>query len=606
MDMRTPVTARDSSREAIEARVTALLEQMTLAEKVGQMAQIEKNSITPEAVRDLAIGSVLSGGGGNPAPNTPRDWAHMTRAFQKAALQSRLGIPILYGSDAVHGHNNVHGATIFPHNVGLGATGDADLVRRIAAVTAREALATNVHWAFAPAVSVPRDIRWGRTYEGFSEDTNLVSRLGAAVVVGLQNGDPAITGAARPVLASVKHFLGDGGTTWGTTRTYDWIPGWWQSEDSQRWQIDQGDTRLEEAVLRAVHLPPYVAAIAAGARNIMVSYSSWNGLQMHRHRYLLTDVLKGELGFDGFLVGDWLATRQLDADFVTGAVDAINAGLDMAMVPFLSTEFIDGVVRAVVDDRIPESRIDDAVRRILRVKLELGLFERPFGEEALLADVGSPAHREVAREAVRKSLVLLRNERSALPLTRGVTRLLVAGAAADDIGLQCGGWTIEWQGKTGDITPGTTLLAALRQTLGSETAVQFSADGVFAPDEQAETAFVVLSEPPYAEGEGDRKDLSLTAEDVALVNRVRSHCDRLVVVLYSGRPLLINAVLDTADAIVAAWLPGSEGQGIADVLVGNYPFTGKLSYSWPHGMDQVANGGRTGDPLFPLGFGLRY
>ncbi len=602
--MELSMIAQDSSRQAIEAKVTALLGQMTLAEKVGQMAQIEKNSITPEAVRDLAIGSVLSGGGGNPVPNTPHDWARMTRAFQEAALQSRLGIPILYGSDAVHGHNNVYGATIFPHNIGLGAAGDAGLVRRTAAVTAREALATNVHWAFAPAVSVPRDVRWGRTYEGFSEDTNLVARLGAAVVAGLQDGDPAVAEAAQPVLASVKHFVGDGGTTWGTTRTYDWIPGWWQSEDSERWQIDQGDTRLDEAVLRAVHLPPYVAAMAVGARNIMVSYSSWNGLQMHRHHYLLTDVLKGELGFDGFLVGDWMATRQLDADFVTGAVDAINAGLDMVMVPFLSTEFIEGVMQAVVDGRIPESRIDDAVSRILRVKQELGLFEHPFGDEALLAEFGSSAHREVAREAVRKSLVLLKNERSALPLSRAAGRLLVAGVAADDIGLQCGGWTIEWQGKTGSITRGTTLLAALRQTLGSETTIQYSAGGDFAPDERVGTAMVVLSEPPYAEGEGDRNDLSLTAEDLALVERVRRHCDRLVVILYSGRPLLINAVLDAADAIVAAWLPGSEGSGIADVLVGDYPFTGRLSYTWPRSMDQVATGSRTEDPLFPLGFGL--
>ena len=589
--------AKPVSHEAIETRVRSLFEQMTLAEKIGQMAQIEKNSITPDAVRDDAIGSVLSGGGGNPTPNTPADWARMVRAFQEAALQSRLGIPLLYGSDAVHGHNNVRGATIFPHNIGLGATRDADLVRRAAQVTARETLATNVHWAFAPAVSVPRDIRWGRTYEGFSEDTELVSQLGVAAVEGLQNGD-------RPVLASVKHYVADGGTSWGTTRHYDWIPGWWRSDDPQQWQLDQGDSLLDEATLRAVHLPPYVAAIAAGARNIMISYSSWQGLKLHAHRYLLTDVLKDELGFDGFLVSDWLGAGQLDPDFEQSLVLAINAGLDMIMVPFKGPEFIAAVTQAVERGTIPLSRIDDAVQRILRVKLELGLFEQPFGDESLLAAVGSAEHRAVAREAVRKSLVLLKNNRSALPLSRQTPRVLVAGEAADDMGLQCGGWTIEWQGLRGDITPGTTLLAALRQTLSDTANVLYSAEGAFEPGQRAEVGVVVLSEPPYAEGEGDRSDLSLSARDVALVEKMRGQCERLIVVLYSGRPLWIDDVLDTCDAFVAAWLPGTEGQGIIDVLAGDAPFTGKLPVTWTSRVQATQNAPGEVSPMFSFGYGL--
>jgi beta-glucosidase len=402
--------------------------------------------------------------------------------------------------------------------------------------------------------------------------------MGVAVVEGLQSVDPA----GGPVLASVKHFVAEGGTAWGTTRSYDWIPGWWKSIDPQRWRIDQGDALIDEATLRTVHLPPYVAAIAAGARNIMVSYSSWNGLKLHAHRYLLTDVLKGELGFDGFLVSDWLAADQLDADFETGLVTAINAGLDMIMVPFRLAEFLAAVTRAVEGGRIPLSRIDDAVRRILRVKIEFGLFERPFGDESLLAAFGSDEHRQIAREAVRKSLVLLKNEGSALPLSRNSARLLIAGSGADNIGRQCGGWTIEWQGKEGDITPGTTLLRAVRKAVTATTGVLYDADGTFTDEVHAEIALIVLSEPPYAEGEGDRQDLAVPPEDVALVKRMRSKCDRLIVILYSGRPLLIDDIFDHCDALVAAWLPGTEADGITDVLFGDYAFQGKLPYAWPH------------------------
>jgi beta-glucosidase len=584
--------------------IESLMERMTLLEKIGQMTQVDVHSLRDGAVRELGIGSVLSGGGGNPTPNTAEAWAQMVRRLQTEALESRLGIPLLYGVDAVHGHSNVHGATIFPHNVGLGATRDADLVEQVARITARELLATNIRWTFAPAVSVPQDIRWGRTFEGFSQDPELVATLGAAFIRGLHGEAEGANGGRRPVLSSPKHFVGDGGTAWGTTPRYGWIDGGlWQSEMPDRWQLDQGDLRADEAILRSVHLPPYRAAIAAGALSIMVSYSSWNGVKLHGHRYLLTNLLKEELAFDGFLVSDWLAVSQLDASFEKAVCLAINAGLDMVMVPFEYERFIRAVQVGTEAGAIPASRIDDACRRILRVKAVLGLFDDPFGDATLLAMVGSEAHRAVAREAVCKSQVLLKNEGDLLPLSANATRLLVAGAAADDIGLQCGGWTIEWQGGRGPITTGTTLLQAITETVSAGVSVRYRPDGRFGPGDAAEVGIVVVSEPPYCEGEGDREDLSLSKEDVELVRRVRPSCERLVLVVYSGRPLLIGEVLDLCDAVVASWLPGTEAGGIADVLFGIEPFAGQLPYAWPRTMEQVTS--QNGEaPLFPLSYGM--
>jgi beta-glucosidase len=570
---------------------------MTLLEKIGQMTQVDVHSLHAGAVREFGIGSVLSGGGGNPTPNNPRTWAEMVRRVQSEALESRLGIPLLYGVDAVHGHSNLRGATIFPHNVGLGATRDADLVERIGRVTAAELLATNVHWTFAPAVSVPQDIRWGRTYEGFSEDPALVGSLGAAFIRGL-NGDEA----HRAVLASPKHFVGDGGTAWGSTRRYDWIEERWLSGRADRWQLDQGDHRSDAATLRRVHLPPYAEAIAEGALSIMVSYSSWNGVKLHAHRYLLTDLLKGELSFNGFLVSDWLGISQLDPDFEHAVSLAINAGLDMVMVPFEYERFIRAVAAGVETGVIQVSRIDDACARILRVKAALGLFDHPFGDESLLSLVGGKSHRAVAKEAVSKSQVLLKNAGGVLPLSAGVSRLLIAGAAANDIGLQCGGWTIEWQGARGAITPGTTLLQGISEAVAPGAVITYRPDGDFA-DEHGEVGIVVVSEPPYCEGEGDSDDLSLSSEEVALVRRTRRHCDRFVLVIYSGRPLIIGDVLDSCDAIVASWLPGTEADGIADVLFGKRPFTGRLPYTWPADMDQLRSPNESA-PLFALAYGL--
>jgi beta-glucosidase len=504
---------------------------------------------------------------------------------------------LLYGADAVHGHNNVRGAVVFPHNIGLGASRDALLVNRIGRTTALEALATGIHWVFAPAVSVPQDIRWGRTYEGFSEDTELVTQLGVAQLQGLQNSD-GVADLAHPrtVLASVKHFVGDGGTTWGSNTTNDWI-------------IDQGVTEVDEATLRAVHLPPYVAAIKAGARNIMVSHSSWGGLRMHAQKYLLTDLLKGELGFAGFLVSDWGSIDAIAPDYYTSVVTSINAGVDMVMAPYDGDRFITHLTRAVEKGHVSLARIDDAVRRILTVKFAQGLFEQPYGDDSLLPLVGSEAHRAVAREAVRKSLVLLKNDGNTLPLSRDASLILVAGQAADDVGLQCGGWTIAWQGQTGDITPGMTVLAGIRAAASENTTVRYSPAGKPGPSEDistdalADVGIVVLGEAPYAEGEGDRADLHLPDADLELLKGVRSRCKILVVVLITGRPLIITGQLPLADALVAAWLPGTEGDGVAQVLFGDYPFTGRLPYTWPRSMAQVPRC-QGDDPLFPLGYNV--
>jgi beta-glucosidase len=549
------------------------------------------------------IGSVLSGGGGNPEPNNPQAWAAMVRVFQEAALQTRLGIPILYGVDAVHGHSNVVGATMFPHNIGLGAADDLDLMERIGRITAREVIATHVHWDFAPAVSVPQDLRWGRTFEGYSENPDLVSRLGAAYTRGLQGGSrPEDLGKPDSVLASVKHFVGDGGTRWGSADQSDWVAeqrGWSEGQG-----IDQGVTDVDEATLRKIHLPPYIAAIAAGAMNIMVSYSSWGGLKMHAHKYLLTDVLKGELGFSGFLVSDWRAIDQIDPDYETCVVQSLNAGLDMIMVPFDYKRFIETLTRVVEKGAVSMERIDDAVRRILLVKFMLGVFEAPFGPEGLLDQFGAPEHRAVAREAAAKSCVLLKNEDAVLPLDTNQGTILLAGQAADDIGLQCGGWTVSWMGSSGATTPGTTLREALEARMGPEAHLVYAPDGRVKGELQADIGLVVLAEPPYAEGTGDRAHLNLSGEDIALLERVRGQCGRLVVVLYSGRPLIVTEQIDDWQAFVAAWLPGSEADGVVEVLVGDRPFTGRLSYTWPASMDQLPVGSSPDAPLFPLGFGL--
>jgi beta-glucosidase len=551
---------------------------MTLDEKVGQMTQAERGALRSESdIRGYFLGSVLSGGGSAPPDKTAPGWAEMYDRYQSIALQTRLRIPLIYGVDAVHGHNNVVGSVIFPHNIALGAARNASLVERVARATAEEVAATGIDWTFSPCIAVARDERWGRTYESFGETPEIVSEMGAAAVRGYQAGG---------ILACPKHYLGDGGTSGGR---------------------DQGDVQSDEAALRAIHLPGYRSAIAAGAGSVMASFSSWNGQKMHGNRYLLTDVLKAELGFSGFVVSDWAGIDQLPGDYTSDVETAINAGVDMVMVPERYPEFVATLKSLVQSGRVPLSRVDDAVRRILQRKAALGLWEAPNADRSLLPQVGSDAHRQVARDAVRQSLVLLKNDGRVLPLSKMTRRIHVAGRNADDLGNQCGGWTITWQGSSGSITSGgTTILQAIRTGVLGGASVTYAVDGSGAAG--ADVGVVVIGETPYAEGVGDRSDLALSAADVAAVQAVKRAGVPVVVVLVSGRPMILDAILREADAIVAAWLPGTEGAGVADVLFGDHAPTGKLPHSWPRAMSQVPInwGDASYDPLFPYGYGLSY
>ena len=601
------VTPFQDPSQPVEVRVADLLGRMSLEEKIGQMAQVEKGSINqPHDITTYFLGSILSGGGGSPGGNnTPPGWMDMVGGFQTRTLNTHLGIPLIYGVDAVHGHGNLYGATIFPHNIGLGATRDPDLVERIGRATAEEMAATGIRWNFAPVVAVVQDIRWGRTYEGYSENTQVVSDLSSAYIRGLQNinGKQDLSNILA-VLATPKHFIGDGGTAWCSSTTGNYI-------------LDQGDTRMDEATLRKLFLPPYQSAIENGAMSIMVSFSSWNGVKMHAQKYLLTDVLKGELGFKGFIVSDWQAIDQISPNYYQALVSSINAGIDLVMIPYDYKRFTTTITQAVTNKAIPIERIDDAVSRILTVKFKMGLFEKPYTNPGNVDLVGIPEHRELAREAVRKSLVLLKNENGALPISKDTPLIYISGKGADNIGMMCGGWTIEWQGKMGKTEPGTTILIAIRNTVSNTTKMVYSRDGNFENnvDDQgkpvkADVGIVVVGEEPYAEGVGDRADLSLSKTDREVIARVRAASQKLVVVLLSGRPLVITKELPNWDGLVAAWWPGTEGQGIADVLLGDFPFTGKLPYSWPRWNNQLpfnfTNLATEGcaSPLFPFGYGL--
>ncbi len=591
-------SARAASLKAHDARAQALLAQMTLAEKVGQMTQGDLGGLVEADVEDYFLGSVLSGGDSDPRSNSIEDWRASYERLQARTSKTRLRIPILYGVDAVHGHNNVVGATIFPHNVGLGATRNAKLVEEIARATAREMRATGVQWAFAPAVMVPRDERWGRSYEGFAEDPGLVAELGAAAVRGLQGGDLA---GDESVLACAKHFVGDGGTSYGT--------GLMDAATGQAAPLDRGDTRLNEAELRRIHLPGYPAAIQAGVGSIMVSYNSWNGQKSSGSHRLLTEILKQELGFEGFLISDWDAIDELPGDFRAQVKASVLAGMDMFMVPNKYRLFHATLKDLVEKGEVPQARIDDAVLRILRVKAAMGLLDSGRAQAAdrgLDASFGSRLHREVARRAVRESLVLLKNEGGVLPLKRAAKRIHVAGRGADDLGRQAGGWTITWQGRLGPSTTGTTILGGILQAAPVSTQVTYSKDGSGAAG--ADVAVVVVGEDPYAEMRGDRADLTLSVEDQETITRVEATGVPTAVVLLSGRPMILGAALAKADAFLAAWLPGSEGQGVADVLFGDWKPTGKLPYSWPRSMDQlpINVGDAQYDPLFAFGYGLSY
>lgn len=586
-DVASDAPYRDQSLDPA-VRAADLLAHMTLREKLGQMTLIEKNSLPRGSVAVYALGAVLSGGGGSPARNTPETWADMVRGFQEEALGTRLGVPIIYGVDAVHGHASVLGATVFPHNIGLGAAGDPALVERIARATALETAATGIRWNFAPVLAIASDVRWGRTYEAYGQDPDLVASLGAAYVRGLQGetlSDPTA------VLATPKHFVGDGSTVYGSSQTGDYL-------------LDQGVTPADDRLLTEILLPPYVAAVEAGARSVMGSFSSWGDVKVHAQRELLVDVLRGQAGFGGFVVSDWGAIDQISDDYYEAVVTAINAGVDMNMVPHDPVSFMWTMSRALDEGAISIDRIDEAVTRILEIKFSLGLFEQPHPDPGLLDEVGSDEHRQLAREAVARSAVLLEND-DLLPLAGEPQVILVGGIAADDLGIQAGGWTLTWQGRPGDIAGGTSILEGIKTRAPAGSTVVYSRDGRLTGANEgiaADVCVAVIGEAPYAEGVGDSTDL--TMPDAGLVETMSEVCDQLVVIIVSGRPVIITDEIADWDAVVAAWLPGTEGAGIADVLFGDVAFTGTLPVAWPVSIDQLPLGSSEEEPLFPIGFGL--
>ncbi|XP_009804820.1 uncharacterized protein LOC107783011 [Nicotiana tabacum] len=585
----------------LNIRIRDLMSRMTLAEKIGQMTQLDRRILTPKIMKDYGIGSVLSGGGSVPKPEaTAREWVDMVNEFQKGALSTRLGIPMIYGIDAVHGHNNVYKATVFPHNVGLGATRDPELVKRIGAATAIEVRATGIQYVFAPCIAVCRDPRWGRCYESYSEDPEIVKQM-TEIIPGLQGdhpprkaGIPYVAGKEK-VAACAKHFVGDGGTTKG---------------------INENNTVTDWHTLLSIHMPGYYQSIIKGVSTVMVSYSSWNGVKMHAHHNLVTNFLKDTLKFRGFVISDWQGIDRITspphANYTHSVLTGVQAGIDMIMVPLNHTEFIDILTSLVNNNYIPMSRIDDAVRRILRVKFTMGLFENPLADYRLVKHLGSQAHRDLAREAVRKSLVLLKNGANAdepvLPLPKKATRILVAGSHANNLGYQCGGWTITWQGVEGNnVTLGTTIVDAITATVDPSTEVVYSENPTteYMESNKFSYAIVVVGELPYAETAGDNLNLTIPEQGITTMNNVCGSI-KCVVVLISGRPLVVQPHLSNIDALVAAWLPGTEGQGVADVLFGDYEFTGKLSRTWFKTVDQLPMnvGDSHYDPLFPFGFGL--
>ncbi len=601
-------------RADIEQKVSDVMAKMSTAEKVGQIIQPLISHVTPEDVKKYHLGSVLNGGGTTPDNNkyaTISDWAELADAYYQASMDEsdgKVGIPIIWGSDAVHGNNNLFGATLFPHNIGLGAANDPELIERIGEATAMELAVTGLDWTFGPTVAVVRDDRWGRTYESYSESPEIVGAYAKRMIKGIQG--EAVTGEFVPgkIIATAKHFLGDGGTTNG---------------------IDRGDTAVDEQELMSIHGAGYISALDSNVLTTMASFNSWNGKKLHGHKYLLTDVLKERLGFTGFVVGDWNGHRQVPGCTVVRCPHAINAGLDMFMVPEDWRELYANTLKDVENGDIPASRLDDAVRRILRVKFLAGLFnagrikDRPQLKQADM--VGSEKHRLIAREAVRKSLVLLKNNDQVLPIMPK-QNVLVAGQAAHNIGQQAGGWTLSWQGtgNTNKDFPGATsiyqgLSSAIKGTGGEAI---LSEDGNwqksdFSNQQSPDVAIVVIGEEPYAEWHGDLANIEYQyglKADLALLKKLKADGIPVVTVFISGRPLWVNKELNASDAFVAAWLPGTEGAGIADVIVADntgkaaHDFQGRLSFSWPKRMSQnrLNRDQDNYDPLFPYGYGLTY
>ncbi len=616
-----------NSHLSTQQRVDDLLSRMTLAEKIGQMTQAERIDVDadPSLITTNGFGSILSGGGSTPASNTPEAWADMVDRYQEAALETRLGIPILYGVDTVHGHGNLQGATVFPHNIGLGATRDPALVEDVEHIAAIETRASGPQWAFAPCICVARDDRWGRTYESFGEDPELVESMETAID-GLQGNGRSDLARPDRVLASAKHFAGDGLTTYGTP-TGDYT-------------VDQGIDQVSRAEFEELALAPYVPAVRKHhVGSVMPSFSSvdWtedglgNPVKMHANEELITGWLKEQQGFDGIVISDWRAIRQLPGTYTDQVRASVNAGVDMFMEPIQAPNnpngwdvFIPTLTSLVEDGDVPMSRIDDAVSRILTAKFELGLFEHPFTDRRNIDTIGNKAHRKVARRAVAESQVLLKNRQDTLPLSSGKKQpVYVAGSNADNIGNQAGGWTLTWQGGSTNVIPGQTVLDAVRAT--SKSRVQFS-ETASDPVPANAAGVVVVGETPYAEGFGDvngpqwaydpgdhnvprpKKTMLLSDADQLAIRRVCSRAESCTVLVVSGRPMIIPPELGVQiDALVASWLPGSEGMGVADVLFGRKQFTGKLPVSWPRSVDQepINVGDADYDPLYRFGYGLR-
>ncbi|MGW3359349.1 glycoside hydrolase family 3 N-terminal domain-containing protein [Streptomyces bungoensis] len=582
----------------VRKRVADLLSRMSLQEKAGQMTQAERGAVGEGGdVAAYGLGSLLSGGGSTPTPNTPEAWAKMIDGFQLRTRATRFQVPLIYGVDAVHGHNNLAGATIMPHNVGIGASRDPRLAYETGAVTAAEVRATGIPWDFAPCLCVSRDERWGRSYESFGEDPALVQSM-ETVIQGLQGrADGRDLDRNDKVLATAKHFVADGGTAYGssTTGTYT---------------IDQGVTTVTRQQLEDIHLAPYRTAVERGIGTVMPSYSSLDitgdgkgAVKMHARGDMINGELKGRLGFGGFVISDWNAIDQLPGDYPARVRAAVNAGVDMMMVPYSYQDFSRTLADEVKAGRISGKRVDDAVSRILTQKFRLGLFEHPYADTRGAAGIGSPAHRAVARRAAAESQVLLKNSGGLLPLRKS-EKVYVAGSNADDLGNQTGGWTITWQGASGTHTEGTTILQGMRDAGGNVT---YSKDAS-APTDGYDAGVVVVGETPYAEGVGDvgnGHSLQLSAADRAAVDKVCAAM-KCAVLVVSGRPQLVGDRLGAVDALVASWLPGTEGEGVADVLYGNRPFTGQLPVSWPRSESQLPLnvGDAAYDPQFPYGWGL--
>ena len=582
------------------------LARLSLEQKIGQMTMAERGHVTPDEVKAFAIGSVLAGGGSHPGENRLEDWVALNDAYWQAAVgdTDSFGIPILFGIDAVHGHGNVLGATVFPHNIGLGAAGSPELVGRIARITAREILTSGLDWNFAPTMAVVQNPQWGRTFESFGQNSARNGALGEAYVRALQD---------EGVMACTKHWVGDGATLHG---------------------VDQGEARLSWEELEGIHIAPYYPSLKAGVMSVMVSFNSWNGQKCHGHEFLLSTLLKGRLGFEGIVVSDWNGINYLDEDFDQAVLQSVNAGIDLFMVPDKWRTFIDSLLRLVADDKVDTSRIDDAVTRIVRGKYRLGLFESPRPRERpRIHDqtFGCAEHRQVARDAVRKSLVLLKAEGDILPLETH-QRILVAGRNADNLGHQCGGWTVSWQGEeNGERIAGTSIWQGIR-TMAPNAVLSADRSGAEANPALHDLAVVVIGERPYAEGFGDIRTgddvlvevrsmvngimnplepyghtLELAAlhpEDLVCIRRIASAGVPIVTVLVSGRPLIVNEEMQASHAFIAAWLPGSEGAGIADMLFGQSDFTGRLPLPWP---SRMTNGKTDSsfETLFPTGHGLR-